>query len=218
MLLLYSDPWTRRRSRDRATLRWSRDTKLPEQQSSHRKAGISKKTLETIDSQQYSTGRDHIQPKDDEVKMREYGKYDEQDAEYANLGNYEDFPNDGETAELMRNITSKSGECTDPLEDVHHFEVPHRSTLRNYREDRRLQEARREDLSSTRTPSPTGISLKASRLQNSRVKSSNRRSTSANKKEGLERQLRPHRRGDHPSAPATWGQGRANVPGGGAVE
>ena len=100
---------------------------------------------------------------DDEVKMREYGKYDEQDAEYANLGNYEDFTIDGETAELLRNIASKSGgvqislkmyttskylievllETTEKIDDskkldeqicrVREFQVPKASRLQNSR-------------------------------------------------------------------------------------
>ena len=61
--------------------------------------------------------------------------FDGQGAEYVNLGNYEDFPNDGETAELLRHITSKSGGVQISLKmyitSKCHIEVPLETTEKN---------------------------------------------------------------------------------------
>ena len=66
---------------------------------------------ESIDSpQQHSTRYDEISPDPTERRRTSTRKFYEQFVECVNLGNYEDFADGCETAELLRNNTSKSGD------------------------------------------------------------------------------------------------------------
>ena len=66
---------------------------------------------ESIDSlKQYSTRCDQISPETTGKKRNEYQKFYEQFVECVNPGNYEDFDDGLETAELPRHNASKSAD------------------------------------------------------------------------------------------------------------